>query len=156
MNGEDLKEELKELSKRIQRLEKVLLDSTLPYSGLLEQMERFQELSRSYFRLIWMYQKHGRLSPEMAVPGLKDPITKDLLGLVMEKGPVNISEATELLREMRGRASRRIVRERLQDLEERGAIVSERRGKQRRYKVSEEVVNRWLEMLGLIKRKERT
>ena len=154
MKDDEMKAQLKAIDDRMKQLEEAFLDVARPYAEIAEQMQSFQEISKGYFKLMNLYQKHGQISPEMAVPGLKDPISKDLLQIVIEKGPVNISEATDILREKRGHSSRRIVRERLREMEKMGVVVAEARGKQNRYSASEEVTDKWLELLGLVKNKE--
>jgi hypothetical protein len=144
--------DVKELSERIQKLEEALAEVARPYAELIGYIEKFQEVSKGYFKLMNVYQKHGKISPEMVIPGLKDPISRDLVTILMDKGALNISEAADALRDMRGHSSRRIVRERLQKMEEDGVVVATQRGKQKKYSVSEEVTNKWLEMLGMVKR----
>jgi hypothetical protein len=53
-----------------------------------------------------------------------DPISRALVEVLSECRPLTISEATRRVRLLRGTASRRIVRERLQMLERRGAVVN--------------------------------
>jgi len=154
MKDDEVKAQLKAIDERMRRIEEAFMDVARPYAEIADQMQSFQEISKGYFKLLNLYQKHGQISPDMAIPGLKDPISKDLIQIVIEKGPLNISEATDLLRDKRGSASRRIVRERFQELEEKGVVVSDMRGKQKRYSASEEVTNKWLELLGLVKSKD--
>jgi hypothetical protein len=154
MKGDDVKRQLREINERMMKLEEAFMEVARPYAEISQQMQSFQEISKGYFKLMNLYQKHGQISPEMAVPGLKDAISKDLLQIIIEKGPLNISEATDCLREKRGHSSRRIVRERLQEMENKGILVAETRGKQKKYSASEEVTNKWLELLGLVKNRE--
>ena len=151
--GEGVKsQDVQALTERISKLEEALAEVARPYAELIGYIEKFQEVSKGYFRLMNVYQKHGKISPEMVIPGLKDPISRDLVTILMDKGALNISEAADALREMRGRSSRRIVRERLQRLEEDGVAIATQRGKQKKYQLSEEVTNKWLEMLGMVKK----
>ncbi|MFQ5986460.1 MAG: transcriptional regulator, partial [Thermoplasmata archaeon] len=60
------------------------------------------------------------------------------------------SQITEAVRKLRGKASRRIVRERLQTLESRGVVVVSTQSRGKVYDVSEETVRRWSKVLGLI------
>jgi hypothetical protein len=86
MKDDDVKAQLKAINERMIKLEEAFLDVARPYAEVMEQMQSFQEISKGYFKLMGLYQKHGQISPEMAVPGLKDPISKDLLQIVIEKG----------------------------------------------------------------------
>lgn len=55
-------------------------------------------------------------------PGL-DPISKAVIQALSDCEALNVSETTRRVRDIRGRASRRIVRSRLQYLEERGIVI---------------------------------
>ena len=141
---EDLKEEVRRLGARIGELESML-------GQLREPFGRLEDISRSYFRLVELYMRFGQVSPEAAVPGLKDPISRDIVNALFQRGGQNISEITEELRRKRGSASRRIVRQRLAALEEGGIVRGERRGKLVEYSVSGDVARKWSQMLGLFK-----
>jgi len=138
---EDLKEEVRKLSARIGELEGLL-------SQLREPFSRLQELSGNYFRLIELYMRFGEVSPESTIPGLKDPISRDIIRALFKKGGQNISEITEVVRQRRGSASRRIVRQRLAVLEKEGIVRGERRRKTTEYHVTDEVGRKWSQMLG--------
>jgi DNA-binding transcriptional ArsR family regulator len=141
---EDLKEEVRKLGARIGELELLL-------SQLREPFGQLQDISRSYFRLIELYMRFGEVSPDAAIPGLKDPISKEIVSALFQRGGQNISEITDAVRHRRGSASRRIVRERLAELEKDGIVRSERLRKTAEYHVSDEVVRKWSEMLGFFK-----
>ncbi len=142
---EDLKDEVRKLSSRIAELEGMLSEIREPFS-------RLSEIGRNYFRLMEIYMKFGEVSPSAAIPGLKDPMSRDIVNALFQKGGQNISEVTDALRARRGSASRRIVRERLASLELEGVVRSERRRKTVEYHVSDELVGKWSQMLGFVKR----
>jgi len=142
--GEDLKEEVRRLGARISELEGML-------SQLREPFGRLEDISRNYFRLMELYMRFGQVSPEAAVPGLRDPISRDIVTALFQRGGQNISEITEMLRAKRGSASRRIVRQRLAALEKDGIVRGERRRKTVEYSVSDDVARKWSEMLGFFK-----
>ncbi len=148
---EDIRKEIKELSEKIDRLEETLSKISKPYSDIVGYMSQFQSISKGYFRLLDLYDKHGSLSPEIIIPGLKDPISKDIVVILFNKKEQNISQITEELKKRRGTASRRIVRERLKALEEKNVVVCEEGSKTRKYSISEEVVEKWSQVLGLPK-----
>ncbi len=54
---------------------------------------------------------------------LSDPISRAIVEVMSTCEPLTISEITRRVRELRGRASRRIVRERLKRLEEKQIVV---------------------------------
>ncbi len=86
----------------------------------------------------------------MAIHELKDPITRDIVKVLFEKGGRNISQITESVRNLRGKASRRIVRERLQNLESKGVVVATTQSRGKVYDVSDETARRWSKVLGLV------
>ena len=149
--AEDQSKKIEELTARIAELESAVREVARPYSELVDQLSRFQDTVQKYFRLMDLYQRHGVISIETILPGVKDPISKDIMRLLLDKPGLNISEITEELRQRRGSASRRIVRDRLGELLEKGMLV-ERSGKmEKTYEISEAVVRKWSEVLGLTK-----
>lgn len=149
MGDEEEGVDLADLAAKIERLERAVDRLRKPYAQLVGYLDRLQAIARSYFRLLELLNRYGALSPDMAIPGLKDPISRDIVRILFERGDRNITQVTEALRARRGSASRQIVRERLRDLEEGGILVSERTSRGRTYAVSEETVRRWSQILGL-------
>jgi DNA-binding transcriptional ArsR family regulator len=141
---EELKEEIRRLGARIGELESLL-------GQLREPFGRLEDISRNYFRLIELYMKFGEVSPEAAIPGLKDPISRDIVNTLFQRGGQNTSEITEAVRIRRGSASRRIVRAKLAELEALGIVRGESRRKTVEYHISDDVVRKWSEMLGFFK-----
>jgi DNA-binding transcriptional ArsR family regulator len=148
---DDIRKDIKELSEKIEKLEETLSKISKPYTDIVGYMNQFQNISKGYFRLLDLYDKHGSLSPEIIIPGLKDPISKDIVIILFNKKEQNISQITEELKKRRGTASRRIVRERLQSLMEENVVVCEEGSKTKKYSISEEVVEKWSQVLGLPK-----
>ena len=148
---EDLKKEIRDLSEKIRSLEGSLAEVSKPYKEVIAQVDRLLTLSANYFRIIELYQRYGVISPEILVPQIKDPISKEIINILFEKNEQNISEITRKLKERRGKASRRIVREKLQALEEKGIVVRARPSKHKVYKISTDLIKKWSEVLGLIK-----
>lgn len=134
----------------MEQLEKAMDRLLEPYSQLVGYMDRLQEISRSYFRLLDLLQRYGSLSPDMAIPEVKDPLSREIVNVLFEKGGRNISQITEALRARRGTASRRIVRERLKALEAKGVVSQSRGPRGNVYDVTEETVRRWSRVLGLL------
>ena len=151
MGEEDLKDEIKELKNQIADLSQALEQVTKPYQQVLSQIEVLQEVARRYFNLLDLYQRYGGISPEIIVPGLKDPISQEIVRILFDKGDRNISQIAEQMRQRRGSASRRIVRERIDRLVADGVVTVSIEGKQRRFGVSDEVVQKWSQVLGLSK-----
>ncbi len=154
MAGEEEKDEetdqLEDLASKIEQLEGAVNLLRKPYAEILGHLDRLQEIARSYFRLLDLLDRYGSLSPDMAIPELKDPISRDIVKVLFEKGGRNISQITESVRRLRGKASRRIVRERLQNLESKGVVVASTQSRGKVYDVSEETARRWSKVLGLV------
>ena len=148
---EEQKEEIKELSAKIDRLEGMIAEMAQPYKETREYMARFNEMASGYLKIISLYQKHGKVSPEMLVPTVKDPIAKEILVILFEKKELNVSQIAEQLRERRGSASRKTVRDKLKELEEADAIEVIEGRKVKKYKVSDELVEKWLKLLGVMR-----
>ena len=123
--AEDQSKKIEELTARIAELESAVREVARPYSELVDQLSRFQDTVQKYFKLMDLYQRHGVISIETILPGVKDPISKDIMRLLLDKPGLNISEITEELRQRRGSASRRIVRDRLGELQEKGMLVED-------------------------------
>src|SRR2546428_5865310 len=124
--------------KQVEPLRDVLGKVGEPYREIAGYLDELQSIARGYFRLLDLYAKHGAVSPDIVIPGLKDDISKHIVTALFEKGDRNISQVTEAVKGKRGTASRRIVRERIQELEEKGVLVSAKGLRGRTYRVSEE------------------
>jgi DNA-binding transcriptional ArsR family regulator len=142
---------IEELSERIEELESTLRKVAEPYSELVRQLSMFQDTVQKYFRLMDLYQKHGVVSIDTILPQVKDPISKEIMRILLDKPGLNISEVTEELRARRGSSSRRIVRDRLGELVAEGLVKEQSDRKEKTYEISEEVVRKWSQVLGLSK-----
>lgn len=137
----DLKKEIKELNKRIDELEKML-------SAFVQPLRNVGRTTQNYMRLTGLLLDHGGLTPDVILPNVKDPISKEIVRVLMDKSEQNISQITELVRNKRGTASRRIIRERVNDLEKKNIINKKLKGKLYVYSISEDVIRKWSQMLG--------
>ncbi len=150
MGEDEERVDLEDLALRMEQLEKAIERLSQPYGQLVGYLDRLQEISRSYFRLLDLLQRYGSVSPDMAIPEIKDPISREIVSVLFEKGGRNISQIAQTLRARRGTASRRIVRERLKALEEGGVVYSSPGSRGKVYDVTDETVRRWSQVLGLI------
>lgn len=141
MEEKDLAEEVKKLNRRIGELEKVL-------STIIEPIKEVNKVTQNYMRLIGFLIDRGGLTPDMILPDIKDPISKDIVRVLLERSDQNISQITELVRSKRGTASRRIIREKLQYLEEKNIIQKYQKGSLYVYTLDEKVIKKWSQMLG--------
>jgi DNA-binding transcriptional ArsR family regulator len=147
MGQGDLRDDVRELRKQVEALREALAKVAEPYREIAGYMDQLQNLTRSYFRLLDLYAKHGSVSPDLVVPGLKDDISKAILSALFEKGDRNISQITQAVKGKRGTASRRIVRERLQELEKEGVVVSTSGSRGATFRVSADVAAKWSSIL---------
>jgi DNA-binding transcriptional regulator PaaX len=148
---EERDRQIKELSERIASLEAILSQVTRPYAELVEQLGQFQGVVQKYFRLLDLYQRHGVISVDAILPQVKDLISREIMRILMERPGLNISQVTEELRARSGSSSRRIVRERLEELVKEGLLVEDKGRKASSFRVSDEVVSKWADVLGLSK-----
>jgi DNA-binding transcriptional ArsR family regulator len=148
---EDQGSKIEELTKKVEQLESTLRDVAKPYAELVAQLAQFQETVQKYFRLMDLYQRYGSVSIESILPEVKDPISKEIVKVLLDKPGLNISEITEELRNRRGSSSRRIVRDRLSELVSKQVLVERTGPKEKVYELTELVVKKWSQVLGLSK-----
>src|SRR5712691_9087530 len=136
---------------QIEALRSALSDVTRPYTELMAYVGRLQDVSRGYFRILDLYAKYGKVSPDLVIPGLKDDISRHIVVALFDRPDRSISQITEAVKGKRGTASRRIVRERLEDLERQGIVVATPGSRTRTFRVAEEVADKWSQVLGVPK-----
>ncbi len=149
MADEELEKQIKALSDKMDSVEDTMSKVAGPYSQLLDYVERFQKISASYFKMLGLYQRYGAISPDLLIPGVKDPISRDIVKVLFERDGQNISQITEKLKGMRGTSSRRIVRERLAELEEKGVVKAKGSPRSKQYWLTEAYVEKWYDLIGL-------
>ena len=154
MAQDDLRKELRDLRDQIEALRSALSDAARPYTELMSYVERLQDFSRGYFRLLDLYAKYGKVSPDLVIPGLKDDISRHIVVALFDKPDRNISQITEAVKGKRGTASRRIVRARLADLKEQGIVVATPGSRTRTFRVADGVAEKWSQVLGVPKYKD--
>jgi len=138
---DDLAIKVKELTARINELETML-------STMLAPLQEVRTITQNYMRLIGLLMDRGGLTPDMTLPELKDPISKDIVRVLLERPDQNISQIEELVRSKRGTASRRIIREKLLYLEEKSIIQKQQKGQLYVYRLHEAVIKKWSQLLG--------
>ncbi len=147
MAGEDLRKGLKELQDQVEALREAIARVAGPYAAIAGYVAQLRDITRGYFRLLDLYARHGAISPDLVVPGLKDDISRHLVSALFEKGDRNISQLTEAVKAKRGTASRRIVRARLEELVGQGVVVASPGPKGRTFRVSDDLAAKWTRIL---------
>ncbi len=149
MADEDIQAQIKALSQKMEGVEESMSKVAGPYSQLVDYLERFQKISTSYFKMLGLYQRYGAISPDLLIPGVKDSISRDIVKVLFERDGQNISQITEKLKDRRGTSSRRIVRERLKTLEEKGVVRGKGSSRSKEYWLTPEYIDKWYSLLGL-------
>ena len=140
--SQDLTDEIRKLNKRISELEKML-------SILIQPFQKIQDTTSNYLKIIQLSLEHGGLTPDLILPEVKDSISKEIVRVLLDKNEQNISQITELVRSKRGTASRRIVREKINELTGKNIIQKKQKGSLYVYSLSEEVIKKWSQLLGI-------
>ncbi len=140
--SKDLTDEIKELNKRISELERML-------SLLIQPFQKVQDTTSNYLKILQLSLEHGGLTPDLILPEVKDPISKEIVRALLDRSEQNISQITELVRSKRGTASRRIVREKVNELTEKNIIQKKQKGSLYVYSLSREVIRKWSQLLGI-------
>ena len=147
-------DKIEELTERIKQLEETLSEIVQPYRELVDRLSHFQNLVAQYFQLLNIYRKFGMISIDVILPEVKDEISKEILRILAEKQGLNVSQITAELRARRGTASRRIVSGRLQALVAKGYVTERSGRRQKLYEISDEVIKKWSQVLGLSKSRD--
>ena len=137
----NLQEEVKELNKRISDLEKMI-------NEMINPLREVSKTTQNYLKITSLVLEHGGLTPDMILPELKDQISREIVRVLLERKNQNISQITELVRSKRGTASRRIIRNRLKELEEKNIVKKILKGKLYVYALTDKVIKKWSQMLG--------
>ena len=140
--SKDLTDEIKELNKRMSELERML-------SLLIQPFQKVQDTTSNYLKILQLSLEHGGLTPDLILPEVKDPISKEIVRALLDRSEQNISQITELVRSKRGTASRRIVREKVNELTEKNIIQKKQKGSLYVYSLSQEVIRKWSQLLGI-------
>ena len=140
--NKDLTDEIRKLNKRISELEKML-------SILIKPFQKIQDTTSNYLKIIQLSLEHGGLTPDLILPEVKDSISKEIVRVLLDRNEQNISQITELVRSKRGTASRRIVREKINELIRKNIVQKKQKGSLYVYGLSDEVIKKWSQLLGI-------
>jgi len=151
MGQGELQHDVRELRKQVEALREALGKVTEPYREIASYLDKLQGLASGYFHLLDLYAKYGAVSPDLVIPGLKDDVSRHIVLALFDRPDRNISQITEAVKGKRGTASRRIVRERLENLQRQGIVVATSGSRIRTFRVAEEVAEKWSQVLGVPK-----
>jgi len=140
--NKDLADEVKELNKRIAELEKII-------TTLVKPIQRVQDTTSNYLRVVQLLIENGGLTPDLILPEVKDPISKEIVRVLLDRTDQNVSQITELVRSKRGTASRRIIRDKINDLTKKNIICKKQKGSLYVYSLSQDVIKKWSQLLGI-------
>ena len=119
---EEIIEKLDSVLRRLEILEKIILENP-EYTDLSSSLRLLNLGVRAYGEPLKLlsrvksaerYLKHSRIR--------RDEISRCIIQALALRGPLNISAITREVRSMRGKASRRTVRAKLQILRDRGIV----------------------------------
>jgi len=112
---------IRELAERLEKLEKKLEQHRIDSEELRIALELASAFSTPLIKSLEM----ARTAYEVLVRlGKPDPITRAIVESLSDCSEKNISEIYRGVKEIRGRASRRIISERVRALLERGVVVN--------------------------------
>lgn len=113
---------------------------------LEEELRKEKELNRDILRELAVVRKILSFSSNVYKASEKisllsrslraGPLARDITEILMTEGPLNISQLANLLREIRGKASRKTVAKKLRELMELGVVdIIEGKKSEKRFKV---------------------
>jgi DNA-binding transcriptional ArsR family regulator len=140
----ELAEELRALGKRIDELESMI-------RLIIQPLQQVGKTTSNYLRLIGLLLEHGGLTPDTLLPEIHDPIERTIVQVLTKKPEQNISQITEMVRNTRGKASRRIIRKKLEILVDKNIVVLQQTSSRPVYRLTDEVIKKWSQVLGLSK-----
>jgi len=119
-----LNRKLSEIMKRLEVIEAAVMLESPQLSSVVRGLEGGLQLYREPLILVERIGVLRKLMKKKIIA--RDEISRTIVISLALRGPLNISQITEIVRAERGRASRRIVRERLKRLEAQRVVLSEK------------------------------
>jgi len=136
--------------REVERLAKELESLRMAMSQLMKSFEIASQLAQNYLKLVNIYAQHGDLSIDVVIPQIRhDQIARDIVKILFDTKGGNISQIARELKAKRGKASRNTVREKIKHLVEIGVVDEVNSEKGKTYTLRKEVINKWLELIGI-------
>jgi len=135
---DDVRALLEEILLRVERLEKKLESlERRDEQQLLALVAKLLRIGISPIEIADAVSRLKSISSPTVVSQLSDGISRAIVELLALKGPMSISQLTRELRSYRGRASRRVVSERVKRLREMGLVEVREKGREKVIKLKD-------------------
>ncbi|MFO7792850.1 MAG: hypothetical protein R6W73_07735 [Candidatus Saliniplasma sp.] len=148
--NEELKEEIESLKEQMTTMQGMLQNLMNMHKNVLSKVSTDSDIEKRYLKMLSLYQRYGRISPTV-LPGIEDPISENIVEILLDAKNANITQITERMRHRTGSASRHTVRDRLKKLEKEGIIKKVDGGPGKNYVLTDKTINKWAELLGIKK-----
>lgn len=150
MGEEELKKEIESLKKQVYTMQGMLKNLMDMHKNVLQKVSMDSDIEKRYLKMLSLYKRYGKISPSV-LPDIKDPISENIVEILLDTKSANITQITERMRHKKGSASRHTVRDRLKKLEEKNVVKRIESGTGKNYTLTDKIIEKWAELLGIKK-----
>ncbi|MFW6140966.1 MAG: BlaI/MecI/CopY family transcriptional regulator [Candidatus Saliniplasma sp.] len=150
MGEEELKKEIESLKKQVDTMQGMLKNLMDMHKNVLQKVSMDSDIEKRYLNMLSLYKRYGKISPSV-LPDIKDPISENIVEILLDTKSANITQITERMRHKKGSASRHTVRDRLKKLEEKNVVKRVESGTGKNYTLTDKIIEKWAELLGIKK-----